>query len=209
MKIRINPLDFSLVRAILPRVNKYIAMDVETGGLTPETSILTAFFAVLDQDFNVTDEIDFNLKPEDGIYRVTAGGLMVNKINLVEHDKTAILVKDAKTPLYEFLKKNNHGEKLIPIGHNVAFDISRIKRDGLISEGSWETFVSYRCVDTGVVCQFLRAAGLFPEDVSGSLGSLVGYFRIPSIGELHNAKTDTLQTVAVLKELLKIVKYNG
>ena len=190
----------------ITKLNRYICLDTETGGISPDTSLLTVFFAVLDQDFNVTDEIDFNLKPEDGIYRVTAGGLMVNKINLVEHDKTAILVKDAKTPLYEFLKKNNHGEKLIPIGHNVAFDISRIKRDGLISEGSWETFVSYRCVDTGVVCQFLRAAGLFPEDVSGSLGSLVGYFRIPSIGELHNAKTDTLQTVSVLKELLKIVK---
>ena len=206
MKIRINPLDFSLVRAILPRVNKYIAMDVETGGLTHETSILTAFFAVLDQDFNVTDEIDFKLKPENGNYVVTAQGLAVNKINLVEHDKTAILIKDARTPLYEFLKKNNHGEKLIPVGHNVAFDVSRIKRDGLISEGSWETFVSYRVLDTAIIAQFLKAAEVFPADVSGSLGSLVGHFKLASKGELHNARVDTLQTVSVLKELLKIVR---
>ena len=206
MKIRINPLDFSLVRAILPRVNKYIALDTETGGITPETSILTAFFAVLDQDFNVTDDLDFKLKPENGNYVVTAQGLAVNKIDLVEHDKTAILIKDARTPLYEFLKKNYRGEKLIPIGHNVAFDVSRIKRDGLISEGSWETFVSYRTLDTGIVAQFLKAAEIFPPEVSGSLGSLVGHFKIASKGELHDARVDTLQTVSVLKELLKIVK---
>lgn len=187
-------------------MNKYVAFDTETGGVTLDTSLLTAYFAVLDENFEMVDELYLRLKPEDGRYFITAGALKVNGINLIEHDSVAITYKEAKTLLYRFLEKNYRGEKLIPIGHGVYFDIVRIKQD-LISQGSWEGFVSYRSLDTSVAAQFLCAAGLFPEDVSGSLGSLVKYFNLPSQGKLHDARIDTLQTIAVLRELLKLVKH--
>jgi len=185
-------------------MNTYIALDTETGGVTPETSLLTLFLAVLNENFCVVDELDLKVKPDDGNYVTTARALEINKINLIEHDKVAIPYKEAKTLLYKFIEKNYQGEKLIPVGHGVAFDVRRIYPT-LISQGSWENFVSYRVLDTGNAAQFLRAAGLFPRDVSGSLGSLVEYFKLPSKGELHNAKTDVLQTVEVLKCLLNIV----
>ena len=186
-------------------MNQYLALDVETGGVTPETSLLTAYLAVLDDAFHIVDELDLKLKPEDGNYVVTAQALSINKINLVEHDKVAMPYSKAKTPLYQFLERNYQGEKLIPVGHGVSFDVRRVSSI-LISQGSWENFVSYRLLDTGNAAQFLRAAGLFPKNVSGSLGSLVAHFGLPSKGELHDARTDTLQTVEVLKKLLKIVK---
>lgn len=186
-------------------MNTYIALDTETGGVTPETSLLTAFFAVLDENLCVVDELDLKVKPDDGNYVVTAQALAINKINLVEHDKIAIPYKDAKTPMYKFLERNFQGEKLIPVGHGIHFDVRRVQPT-LISQGSWENFVSYRLLDTGNAAQFLRAAGVFPKDVSGSLGSLVAYFGIKSKGELHDARVDTLQTVSVLRALLNLVE---
>ena len=185
-------------------MNQFLGLDVETGGVTPETSLLTAYFAVLDENLLVVDDLHLFVKPDDGNYIVTAQALAINKINLIEHDKIAMTYKAARTPLYQFLERNYKGEKLIPVGHGTAFDVARVKKD-LISQGSWENFVSYRLLDTGNAAQFLRAAGLFPKDVSGSLGSLVSYFGIKSKGELHNARVDTLQTVSVLQALLNLV----
>lgn len=186
-------------------MNKYIALDTETGGITLDTSLLTAYFVVLDEKFKVVDELNLVVKPDDGNYVVNAQALNVNKINLVEHDKVALPYKAAKPFLYKFLELNYQGEKLIPIGHGLAFDIVRLKQD-LIGQGSWENFVSYRTLDTSIVAQFLRAAGLFPDDVSGSLGSLVSYFKLPPVGDMHDARVDTLQTVSVLQALLNLVK---
>jgi len=186
-------------------MNTYLALDVETGGVTPETSLLTAYFAVLDENLLVVDDLNLLVKPDDGNYVVTAQALAINKINLINHDVVAMPYKAARTPLYQFLERNYQGEKLIPVGHGTAFDVARVKKD-LISQGSWENYVSYRTLDTSIAAQFLRAAGRFPSGVSGSLGSLVGHFKLPSQGELHDAKTDTLQTVAVLRELLNLIK---
>ncbi len=186
-------------------MHKYICLDTETGGLTLDTSLLTAYFGVLDENLVVVDELYLYLKPDDGVYKATAEALNINKINLIEHDNKAIPYKASKTLLYNFLSKNYKGDKLIPIGHGLAFDLPRIKLH-LIGTDSWEQYVSYRTLDTGITTQFLRAAGMFPNDVTGSLGSLVKYFNIDSKGDLHDAKVDALQTVAVLKELFKIVQ---
>lgn len=188
-------------------MNKYVALDTETGGVTLDTSLLTAYLAILDENFGVTTELSLKVKPEDGRYVVTAQALAVNKINLIEHDKVAITYKAAKPLLYNFLKNNFTvgQDQFIPIGHGIYFDIIRLKQD-LISEGSWEQFVSYRLLDTSNVVQFLRAAGLFPNDVSGSLGSLMKHFGITPVGELHDARNDTISTVDVLQQLFKIIK---
>lgn len=186
-------------------MNKYIALDTETGGITLDTSLLTAYFAVFNENFELVDDLYLKVKPDDGNYVVTGQGLGVNGINLVEHDKVAIPLKQAKTVLYQFLQQNYRGEKMTPIGHGIYFDLLRVKQD-LISAGSWETFVSYRTLDTSNACQFLRAGGLFPDNVSGSLGSLVSYFKLPSQGTLHDAKTDVLQTISVLKALLNLIR---
>jgi DNA polymerase III alpha subunit (gram-positive type) len=186
-------------------MSRYIALDTETGGVTPDTSLLTAYFAVFNVEFDLVDELDLKFKPEDGVYHVTAEALGINQINLIEHDKTAITYKAAKPILYDFLSRNYRGNKLTPVGHGIYFDLIRVKST-LISTGAWEGYVSYRTLDTSIVCQFLRAAGLFPDDVSGSLGSLVKYLGLPNQGDLHDAKVDTLQTVSILRQLLNIVK---
>jgi hypothetical protein len=92
-------------------MNRYIVLDTETGGVTLDTSLLTAFFAILNEDFEVTDELYLRVKPDDGIYRTTARALEINGINLISHDAVAITLREARTPLYEFLRKNYSGHR--------------------------------------------------------------------------------------------------
>ena len=104
----------------------YVAFDNETGGLTKDCSLLTSHFIIADEQLNVIEELGLVIKPNDHQpYRVQATALAVNKINLIEHDKVAITQSEAAQKLFLFLKKHsNNGQiKLIPIGHNVSFDI--------------------------------------------------------------------------------------
>lgn len=185
------------------KMNTFIVFDTETGGTTLDTSLLTAYFAIFDEKFVKVDELYLKVKPDSGQYVVTGEALSINGINLAEHEKVSIPYKEAKPLLYKFLEQNYQGQKLIPVGHGIYFDILRIKQN-LISAGSWENFVSHRTLDTGVVAQFMRVLGVMPMDVSGSLGSLCSFFKVPDSGTLHDAKVDALQTFQVLKKMLLV-----
>ena len=89
------------------------------------------------------------------------------------------------------------------IGHNVAFDIRKVTT-ALVSVGSWEQYVSYRLLDTCTIAQFLRISGKLPDKLSCSLVNLSEYFDVSVDGLPHEAKYDTLVTVKVLENLLKL-----
>lgn len=184
-------------------MNSFLVTDVETGGFEG-TSLLSAYFGVLDENFNLVDELELFVRSKDHIYKVTAEALSINKINLIEHEKIAITYEQAGTALFEFLCKNTDDGKikLGPIGHNVIFDIVRIKKD-LISDGSWLKFVSYRIRDTGGIGNYLKDKGLIPKEISGSLSSYAGFFGIDS-SKAHDAKADCQMTVEVYKRMLKL-----
>lgn len=214
---------------------KYLVTDVETGGFEG-TSLLSAYFGVLDENLNLLDELELFVRPDNRQYVVTAEALAINKINLIEHEKKAVTYKEAGTLLFNFLQKNSTNvqyinevgiplpqiapgaiytysnkpailtestiTKLEPIGHNVAFDIQRIKKD-LISEGSWLKFVSYRVLDTGVIGNYLKKKGRIPSEISGSLSSYADHFGIDK-SKAHDAKGDCEMTVEVFKHMLRL-----
>jgi DNA polymerase III alpha subunit (gram-positive type) len=182
---------------------KYIAFDVESGGTTNDMSLLSVYFVVLGEDLKtIYGELDLKIKPNDGIYHVTAEALDVNKINLVEHDKEAITEGKASTLLYEFLEKHapSGSTKLTPLGHGIAHDIIFIKQH---LTKNFNKFVSYKYLDTGCVVQFLKLIGKVPRDLGGSLKELAEYFDV-DICVLHSAKDDTLLTIEVLKKICNL-----
>jgi hypothetical protein len=189
-------------------MNYFVAFDTETGGIGDDKSILTAYFGLFikeDNKFKLIDELDLKIKPNDDIYRITAESLEINQIDLKQHNKIAITEKQAGTKLYDKLHiwYTDSGEKLIPVGHNVGFDIRKITTT-IIHTGSWEQYVSYRVLDTCTIAQFLRLKGDLPKDLSCSLGKLGQYFKIYNKGELHEAKYDTLLTINVLENLINL-----
>lgn len=189
-------------------MEKYIAFDCETGGLdTGFSSLLSVYFVVFDRNFKVLGELDLKIKPDKkGHYHLTAEALSINKIDIMQHDKVAIELSQAKSDLYNFLQAHNPDgkTKLIPVGHNIYFDEECVIKN-LISRPNWHKFCSYRRLDTGVVLQFLKLTKILPVDISGSLTSIVEHFNI-SHGDLHDAKNDTVATVKALRAMLKAVE---
>lgn len=183
---------------------KYLVLDTESGSRHANSTLLTAYFLVTDAKFQMLGDLYLQLKPEgDDHYIVDAQGLAVNKINLVEHDKVAITCKQAKSQLYDFLKKHAVNDRLTPLGHAVKGDIRRVT-DNLISEGSWNQFCTYHYIDTSVVLQFLRACSKMREDCDGSVTALASYFGIQVEGEDHDCRVDTLKTLRVFERLVRI-----
>lgn len=183
----------------------YLAVDNETGGFEG-TSLLSTYLAVLDSNLNVLSTLELNVKPDNGVYCVEAGGLNVNKINLVEHDLTAITYSRAGQLLRNFLiTASDHGkEKLVPLGHGVTGDMIQLRV--LLSRANLEMYTSYRKLDTAVIAQYLKFCGKLPEEISGSLESLVEYFGLTAYAAApaHTAKGDVVQTIAVLRAMSKL-----
>ena len=188
---------------------RYLWFDTETGGLDPQQhSLLTAYFAVCDENHNIIDDLNLQMKPEDeSKISVTEGAMNVNKINLREHlnDPNTITYSEANRKLRTLLEKNKIKGKrkhFIPCGHNVAFDKDFIWSQ-LIPKEQFEETVHYRTLDTSSICTFLKDIEILPPDV-GSLTSLVEFFDIP-MGEAHNARGDILMNIEVYKNIKNLV----
>lgn len=193
-------------------MNKYIAMDCESGGIGPEADLLTAYFGVLDEDFNITAELTIKLRPdsENDFYSVSAKALEINKIDLVKHFKEGEPKSKAGVNLFRFLEKHTpivdgHVQRLVPIGHNVAFDIKKIS-EKLLGKKTLDMFIGYRVLDTGTIGQFFQTAGLIPPTMSAALGSLMKHYGLEFQGEAHNERADALACVEILKAMLKQIK---
>lgn len=181
----------------------YVAMDLETGGIGLECSLLTGYFGFLDANLNLLDGLDLKVKPNDGKpYVVQAGGLAVNGINLIEHDKVAITESEAGAQLMMALKKHSKSGKikLIPIGHNVQFDILHIY-EHLLSKKHFDNFVSYRKLDTGTIAQFFKLCGFIAPDKSGSLEYLADLFGVKFKDRAHTAESDAMMCVEILQKM--------
>ena len=178
---------------------RYIALDIETGGIGTDYSLLTAYFEVLDKSFNSQGSLYLQIKSD--IYNVSAEALKINKIDLIKHDAGAVSKSEAGRQLRDFLISQST-EKLIPIGHGIHGDLNFIWQH-LLNKKEFEKYVSYGGrLDTGVIAQFLKVKGLIPESVHGSLEALIKFYDIKTDGELHTAFADTKMTIEVLKHEL-------
>jgi len=192
---------------------KYFLFDCETGGVNSKTSLLTLFGMILDHKLEVLDKIDLKIRPDNGLYVVGASGLATNKINIPEHDKVAINKTVAAKQFYDFCSKHTIGsdakDRLIPVGHNQAFDIRFIKKNLLpannVEGDNWKTFFSYRQLDTASIAQALILAKKLPEDLECSLSSLANYFKLDYSGA-HEAEFDVELTLKILKLLIALME---
>lgn len=186
---------------------KYLATDAETGGIGHDKSLLTAYFLVLDENFNKIDDLHLRVKPNAGApYVVSAEALEINKIDLVQHDRIAITESEAGGLLRQFLVRNTIGHrpiKLIPLGQNVMFDMEFYYAH-LLNKKECQKYISYRCADTATVGQFLKDQGKIPETVTGSLESFMTHFSIKYTDRPHEEFSDTWAAVDVYREMLKL-----
>lgn len=190
---------------------KYLAFDTETGGLNPNTSpILTAYFAVVGEDFGIIEEIFLKIRPEAPFEEISKEALGVNKIDIAKHLESPDTLSrgQASEKLYDLIKKYQPrkypglSSKLRPLGQNIEFDIDMI-RTQLIPKEDWEKYVHYSKVDTKMIADFLKDAGWLPPEI-GRLDSMVRHFDIPML-DTHDAKNDTLMTIEVYKKFTDLL----
>lgn len=178
----------------------YLPFDTETGGIRGDVCLLSAHFAVADKDFNILDELDLLVKPDDGHYMLTARALEINKIDIMAHDKVAIEYKKAGGMIRDFIwKHSDNGKiKLMPVGKNVAFDVLKVT-DNLLNSKTFHQYVSYRVYDITTLVELVKRAGLLPYGAPDSLEELCHHYEIPI--DAHTAKGDNLSGVALVKKL--------
>lgn len=186
----------------------YLWFDCETGGLDSDVhSLLTAYFIIYDENFNILDELDLKLKPNSGEIISTPEAMKVTGINLEEHlaDPKTVTCSVGGKMLMDMLKKHKIPKKrkhYRPSGQNIGFDIDYIKKQ-LISKEDYGSLIHHRSVDTLAITTVLQDVGILPKDL-GNLSSLVEYFGIP-MGSAHEAKDDVIMTVKVYREITKLL----
>lgn len=188
---------------------KYFAFDFETAGLDPSKSpALTAYFAAVDSNFNIIEDLELQIKPEEPYSLIEEEALKVNNIDLLKHisDPKTISRLEAGEKLKEFLKKHKGKTraKPRPLGHNVMFDIAFTRQ--LLSQSEWESSVHYGVVCTSVTTTVLKDAGILPEIV-GNLSSLVKHFGVEQ-RNAHTAKDDVLMMIDVYAKMIQMLKAN-
>ena len=190
-----------------------LPFDCETGGLVKETSdLLTAYFGIFDENFNKIDELDLKVKPDGGRLPITeAGALRANGIDIAKHmaDPETITYSEAKEKLVAFLKKhlkkNGRYSNLVPLGHNVPFDIGYVQQY-ILSPEEWQSMIHYGILDTKSYAELFKRAGWLPPNV-GTLTSCVEALGVAK-RNAHNAKEDTLMCVDVFRAMLQMMKTN-
>lgn len=178
-----------------------MAFDTETSGINPKIyKVLTAYFAILDENDSVIDELDLKVQPDDGVIPFEQQALDINKIDLEKHKQEAITYSEARPIIAAFLKKHapNKKKRVQPAGHNIPFDIEFVQ-EYLVDKGFWEEVCHYRLIDTSPITAFFKETEIFPDKL-GTLESLVDHFGLPK-RNAHNAKEDVLMWIDVFKAL--------
>jgi len=187
-------------------MKKYFLFDCETGGTNPKTSLLTLYGMVLNSDLEVQDTISLKVKPDNGVYHVTARAMEINKIDLVKHNNEAMPIHEAAKIFENFAAKQALANDLmVPAGHNLSMDIRFCKKYFLRARNadgdSWNRFFTHRRLDTATLAHGLILAKKLPGDLECSLGSLATHFGLDYSGA-HDAEFDAKLTLEVLKLLI-------
>lgn len=188
-------------------VPKYICFDCETTGLEQNCNLLTLCLIILDSNLNQIDMLNISLKQK--AYIVFPEALVINKIDLIEHHNNSTTLIESRIKLFNFLNLNKTFFNLIPIGHNLKFDIDFIKKSGLLTELEYNNYISCNFIDTITIAQFLKLSGKLHPKQSISLVNLCNIdklnLKIDKTQE-HSAEYDTKMTISLLKSFVDLIK---
>ncbi len=188
--------------AVDPLKHPYLFLDTETGGLDVEKHSLLSIGLVVGDDGVVRDSLEILIRHEP--YVVSAGGMAVNRIDLVQHDKAALDPEAALDALEAFCQRHFPEEDPITlVGHNVTFDRNFLAVFFARHHRPLEPRISHRIIDTHSIAAALRDAGRLPiENLSSSALFLHFGIVIPE-EKRHTALGDALGTFELYWKLVE------
>ncbi|MGM0441525.1 MAG: exonuclease domain-containing protein [Elusimicrobiota bacterium] len=185
--------------------SNFCIIDTETGGLDPQKhSILSVGIVIADRE-NIIDGFEIKIK-EDNI-ATTPGSMAVNKIDLKEHVKEALSPEDTVNKIIDYFAGRENvmrddDNKVVPIGHNIYFDIDFMHRLFNLAGVSYMKYFSHRNLDTSTLLRFFNLTGKLDLN-SASLASACEYLEVEN-SRAHNALSDAKATAEVFQKLLKL-----
>jgi len=184
----------------------HLFIDTETGGLEPgRHSLLSVAFVVGDGP-KVTNSLEVLIRHEP--YVVSAGGMKVNRIDLVQHTAAALEPEMALGVMNVFLEQHfPHLCKPVTLaGHNVAFDQAFL---GAFLESlghKLEPRFSHRVVDTHSIAVALRDAGKLPLENLSSTALFAHFGILVPEEKRHTALGDALATFELYWKLVELMQ---
>jgi DNA polymerase III epsilon subunit-like protein len=183
----------------------YLFLDTETGGLDPDVHSLLSLGLVAGEGSTVRESLEILVKHEP--YVVSGGGMAVNRIDLVQHDRAAQPPAQAMATLQAFLQRHfpDPGPVTL-VGHNVGFDRAFLAVFYASLGCPFEPRISHRIIDTHSLAAGLRDAGRLPL-ANLSSTALFKHFGI-SIPEAkrHTALGDALGTFELYWKLVELMR---
>jgi DNA polymerase III alpha subunit (gram-positive type) len=185
----------------------YLAFDVETTGLENHCNVLTAYFIILNSEFNKIDTLDLKIKYP--YYVIYPKALEVNQINILEHDKDeqSVYKELAILKLNAFLEKNKTDIKYKIMGHNVQFDLKMLINNNIFYDELINKYLDLsENIDTLTYAKKLKNKKIIPKNQSLSLSKICYYYDLNYNNNVnfHNAEYDINLTVLLYKKLKQI-----
>ena len=189
----------------------YLAFDVETTGLETNCNVLTAYFIILDADYNKIDTLDLKIKYP--YYIIYPKALEINKIDILKHDKdiNSVYTELAILKLNSILEKNKTNTKYKIMGHNVQFDLNMLINNNILTKEYIDIYLDLsKYIDTLILARELKLKKIIPKNQSLSLSKLCYYYDLYNELEnkFHNAEYDIKLTILLYKKLKYIESNN-
>jgi DNA polymerase III alpha subunit (gram-positive type) len=189
----------------------YFFIDTETGGLTRECSLLTFDGTLLDENLSIIEKVSYKIKPDDGMYKIHAEAMLVNKIDLLQHNKGAVPLLEVAKQFRAWatnIKQNRYPNcEIVVGGQNVWFDIEFLKQTLM---PDWSEYFSRRIIDLQSISLLFKAANLIPSKQRISLSEMVKYFEIPISQEnMHSSDVDVAASIEIFKKYITLIQCHG
>ncbi len=187
-------------------MNPYLFLDTETGGLDPRRHSLLSLGLVAGDAPGIAEALEILVRHDT--YRVTGGGLKVNRIDLVRHHEKALEPSTALRSLDAFLDRHfAPGEPIVLVGHNIGFDRAFLAAFLEGRDRALEPRFSHRSIDTHSIAAALQAAGRIPPEVRLSSNGLFDHFGIRvTEDQRHTALGDAQATFALYWKLVEAAR---
>jgi DNA polymerase III subunit epsilon len=189
-----------LTEEVLGRV---IVFDTETGGLDPFIHSLLSI-GLVSYDGTRRTEI-FVCEPDIGFH---PRSMQVNGIDLDWIREHGVSPREAVAQVEAFLAETAPERPDPPammVGHNVAFDLSYMRRIYSLAGQPFPREFSHRSIDTHTILWSLAVRGALPFDATSSDGAFKWFQIEPPPEARHTALGDAIATRDLLEQLLPLI----
>ena len=176
-----------------------IIIDTETTGLSHYyNQPLTVGMLFVDVEKNFAEILDAkHIFIRHNNYNINPTAMMINKINLKEHQKKGIEPQKACDQINDFLSRNN--PKIFLLGHNLSFDLRFLGE--LFRREDIEPQFPDEKVDTMKIWNELKRQQIVPSYLRSNLQTLAEFFKV-DYSNIHDALEDCHITMKVFQKMI-------